>query len=869
MIRILYFLAFLTIPGFSFSQTGSLKGFVSNQEAKLPIENCHIFIPNTSFQTYSDSLGNFILPDIPIGKWAVHVTKERHSYYQDSLEIRLSATTESEIELRFEKDSEPKGNSLEKIKKKKIGAALEERLLKNGANFTAEILNQKDIYLESIAKNKTRISTSGPIYISIPETGFIATIYPEPFILEDKYEKIKGTYAYFELPGESSEQIKVFQSNRLKVFENSPNAQLVRLLSGELDSFNSDPEPKVSFGNTAGEYNLQFNHPLEIELPNGKPASISYSGKLLPLRINGAVVNQSQLILGGAFEDVNPIFSLPQNFNPEKIIRLANLERNTKAMQERVFLHRDRNQYWQGEHLLFKAYVNYGNVLVSDELSKVLHVEIHTMNGVVEDRYTFKIENGFASGEIPLLDYLTDQNYLLRAYTSWGLNYGDQGEFFTPIQVLNRELRAESDLPKPTSKQIGIFTDKQIYGPNESVKLNIMATDSLGRPVSANLSVSVLDLNQASLRSDIPSMEGVFDTSKVSEDFDLNDPDFPIEIGITLEGKLKKTDGSPTPGNLTLLVNGYSDIRKLKADSNGEFSFKDVTYLEPFELAAQAVSQDGFPIKDITLEVKNYPVQTEQLRFSFPPTKTQAVIPLTQEELRKGMVEGEILMEEAVVENTRENKIGPMPYGAPDNVIEIENLILNGDPLQFLNRLAGQVPGMSVGGTPTAVRFRGGEPLVLVNGIPAGLAGQPVIDILRTINVFAIDKVEVVKRLVPTLGDQGRNGVISIFLKTGQEYERAILEGMNSYKSFQFEGFRSNQSFEELMEIQAENSILKGIKPTLYWNPNLATDRYSQSKAVEFKTGDKSGPIWIEIKGISETGEILTGSFLINSQLNP
>jgi hypothetical protein len=283
-------------------------------------------------------------------------------------------------------------------------------------------------------------------------------------------------------------------------------------------------------------------------------------------------------------------------------------------------------------------------------------------------------------------------------------------------------------------------------------------------------------------------------------------------------------------------------------------------------LSVQAVSREGIPIKNISLEVKNYPVQTERLQFSFPSAQIQEVIPLTPEELQKGMAEGEILMEEAVIETNREKKFGPMPYGFPDNVIEVEDLILNGDPLQFLNRLASRVPGMTVGGTPTAVKFRGGEPLVLINGIPARLAGEPVINILSTINVFAIDKVEVVKRLIPTLGDQGRNGVISIFLKTGLDYDKAMEERLNSFQLFKFDGLRRNQSFGELMKIQEENPILKGIKPTLYWNPTLVTDRFSQSKSVEFKTGETAGPIWVEIRGISETGEILTGSFLINEQ---
>jgi hypothetical protein len=868
MIRILCLFALWSISGFAFSQTGSLKGQAIDQETQLPILNCHIFVPNTSFQTYTDSLGNYILAGIPPGKWGVHSTKEGYTYIQDSLEFRLGISIEFPIVLKKNSSSNPKGNALGAKKSHKLLDELEERLFTNNPNLSPKILNPESVFLESLAKKTTQVSSLGPIYINIPETGYLVTIYPESFMLEDKNEKIKAIYTYFELPVETSEQLKSIQANRLRVFENSPNAALIQLISGELDAFPEDPEPKVSFGNTEGEYYLEFNHPLETKLQNGKIGSISYNSASLPLRINGAVVNESQLILGGAFTEANPIFSLPEDFNPEKIIRLANLERNAEAMQERVFLHTDKSQYWQGEHLFFKAYLSYGNALISEELSKVLHVEIHAMSGKIEEQFTFKIENGMAYGQIPIPKDLPDQNFLLRAYTSWGLNYGAQGEFFLPIQVLNRELRAESGELSPTAKQVGIFTDKQIYGPNETLKLNIMATDSQGRAVNANLSVSVLDLNQASLPWDIASMEAGMNTSAISKNFDLKNPNFPIESGLTLEGKLIGKNGSSTSGNVTLLVNGYTDIRKLKSESNGTFTLNEITYEDSFELSVQAVSREGIPIKNISLEVKNYPVQTEALQFSFPPAQTQEVVRLSPEELRRNIATGEILLEEAVIESKRENKIGPMPYGVPDNIIEVEDLILNGDPLQFLNQLAGRVPGMFVGGTPTAVRFRGGEPLVLINGIPALLAGEPVIDIISSINVFAIDKVEVVRRLIPTLGDQGRNGVISIFLKTGLEYEKAMEESRNSFKLFQFDGLRANQPFEEIIRIQAEEPILKGIKPTLYWNPVLVTDRFSQSKSVEFKTSEKAGSMWIEIRGISETGEILTGSFLINEQKN-
>jgi hypothetical protein len=56
------------------------------------------------------------------------------------------------------------------------------------------------------------------------------------------------------------------------------------------------------------------------------------------------------------------------------------------------------------------------------------------------------------------------------------------------------------------------------------------------------------------------------------------------------------------------------------------------------------------------------------------------------------MVVGELLIEEAVAESKGKNPIGPMPCAVPDNVVEVEDLILNGDPPQFLNRPADKIP---------------------------------------------------------------------------------------------------------------------------------------------------------------------------------
>ena len=84
------------------------------------------------------------------------------------------------------------------------------------------------------------------------------------------------------------------------------------------------------------------------------------------------------------------------------------------CQQEKVYLHFDNTAYFQGDIIWFSAYVVNASTQ-SPAPSKVLYVELLSPNGVVLKQLKLKVENGRASGSIPLVDVSTEE---ARAYAA-------------------------------------------------------------------------------------------------------------------------------------------------------------------------------------------------------------------------------------------------------------------------------------------------------------------------------------------------------------------------------------------------------------------------------------------------------------------
>ena len=117
----------------------------------------------------------------------------------------------------------------------------------------------------------------------------------------------------------------------------------------------------------------------------------------------------------------------PQPLEETPLQRIARQmsEYYTAARGEKAYLHLDRPVYATGETIWFSAYVVDAGQHQLDSLSQVLHVDLLSAQQKVVARRTLRLQGGRASGDLDIADSLAAGTYVLRAYTNWMRNAGD------------------------------------------------------------------------------------------------------------------------------------------------------------------------------------------------------------------------------------------------------------------------------------------------------------------------------------------------------------------------------------------------------------------------------------------------------------
>lgn len=900
-----------------FAQTGTLTGVVKDAETGESLPFCNVFINNTTISTVTDMDGRFTLSNLESGSLEVgfsfmgyvaetrNVTLNPGGNLTLNLAMKPFATELSDVEIKVSRDKNWE-RDLRKFQNLFIGI--------DDAASKTKILNPWVIdFPVGADKGAFRAKADLPIEIENQYLGYKITFNLNEFFDSPTNYRIVGAARFEEMSPESELQKSTWKKNRAEIYRKSPMNMFRSILNGtqEREGFflygdkaggsassnmRSDifanelgnsvvvykADPLVTPTSPPGQYFINLKGRIEIHYQKGfaqantykdAPYPISWlevNGGKVRVKENGMVVNPQDLVFSGDMDRKRISNLLPLDYNAEKAVQLQDLAKTAKNYQEKVYLHTDKPYYYAGDQVFFKGYFAYGNSYLRDELSKVLHVELVSgeRDRVIEKKY--QIRDGIVVGDFYLPDSLSGEKYFLRAYTNWMRNYGPNQYFLQPLSILDpyRRIAPEETFTTWKNQGAAIQADKTQFGTREKVSVTLNVSNDKGQSIPATLSVGVWDARQLVPVKRTLEMADALSLKGVSENLGLDRFSYPIEKSLKLSGTVTDEKGKGTSAQVTAFVNDFQEIIDLESASNGTFAVDDMEYFGPMKLAFSAMDKKGKPLKiDLSNPLKA-PIALPAEAY-FPKLITLANPVRIQD------------LEEPQAENTKpdqKNGNGRQAiYGNPDFVVTGENLTKTGNNSDLVTSLAGNVPSMRVtlvGATgQQQIRIRGGavsaggsmEPLVMVNGAIMGASGASnAADNLRSINPFDIDRVEVVTRMAPMLGDQGRNGIIAVYLKDNLDRGLEGLAGPG-IKEFLVEGFQPVGTFIPVDYAQITEPVEKDDRQTLYWNPYLIADEKG-TVSFSFYTNDSDGPVVVEVRGLGIDGEVIVGTFILNQK---
>jgi hypothetical protein len=157
-----------------------------------------------------------------------------------------------------------------------------------------------------------------------------------------------------------------------------------------------------------------------------------------------------------------------------------------KNLQEKIYLHTDRDFYVTGESVWFKAYYVDGSLHQPLNLSKILYVELLDNNNISVAQTKVHLENGSGAGSIFLPASMNSAKYALRAYTRWMKNFSPEFFFHKEVSVVNPFVKPEPGrVTRADKKNVEFFPEGGYLVRGLTSKIAVRITDSNGKGIAA------------------------------------------------------------------------------------------------------------------------------------------------------------------------------------------------------------------------------------------------------------------------------------------------------------------------------------------------------------------------------------------------
>lgn len=341
---------------------------------------------------------------------------------------------------------------------------------------------------------------------------------------------------------------------------------------------------------------------------------------------------------------------------------------------------------------------------------------------------------------------------------------------------------------------------------------------------------------------------------------------FPIERDMRISGLVTKANGrAEVKSRVTLFSTDTRLLLDTITDVRGRFTFNELAFYDNTRFIIQAKTDKGKRNLKIVLDSILLPnikkSQNLQLRpientYSYIHTNKERIETLT----RKERQEKSILLQDVLVEgNDRRLKYsrnlnGP---GEADQIIYAEDLK---GCISLEQCLQGRLVGVRfVDGKAYSTR----TPMSINSGVPSMaviIDGMPVVETdmgaLSLINPSEIETIEEVRGAGTVVyGPNGIGGLLIITTKHGNtdKFQSPYKPGIISFVP---KGLLSPRPFfSPDYSSGAAGYIGKDLRSTIYWNPNLISDKDGKV-SFEFYTADEPGKYRMIIEGIDLEGRL-------------
>jgi len=402
-------------------------------------------------------------------------------------------------------------------------------------------------------------------------------------------------------------------------------------------------------------------------------------------------------------------------------------------------------------------------------------------------------------------------------------NYPERDTFQRAIPVLAKGTNIESQEVEAVDYEGDLVFTLQDSVFQESgekvVSVTLELLDALDENLDASLLVSATDNDLvAHLNSDNDLIQAFEWLDQESDAPASINPQYPIDYGITVEGKFTKTKKrQPDINPITIVRGDLADYGVVSTDSSGYFRASGLNYTDWDTLSIAALDKKQKPYGIVELIPRKQPV----FRGS-SPRLDYTVYESSATRMAYDQFGDFILLEEFVAEDEKIQALENRYYGYGDPDVEYKPEDLEAFPGTTLDQIIGMRFGNGgLGNFNYGVNA--GDPLLIIDGARyvTDSSTQTASDILQTYTTDEVKSIGVYTLNASVFGLAGFAGVIMIETKRGERFSTEEKVKFNDYAfaKFPLKGFAEEIPFPNTPSEQ--NSLSN--RQTLFWDPMAKT----------------------------------------------